>query len=172
MAERVDITLPNKINDVGWLNSPNPLFDAQRLFDAVAKPRWLSHDHPRDGGLTSWMLSSSEHCKEPMPEAKRGHPQRYCSDRCRQAHRKIALRTGNDFSVPKYSCLYNQAGAVLAPGGGARAYNTKEYPCRRHRKCKSCWRSSSPSIRRAPNPIWSSSRSSRPISTAMVSPRR
>jgi hypothetical protein len=75
MAERVDITLPNKINDVGWLNSPNPLFDAQRLFDAVAKPRWLSHDHPRDGGLTSWMLSSSgvstarSRCRKPSVDA-------------------------------------------------------------------------------------------------------
>jgi hypothetical protein len=49
LAERVDITLPKKINDVDWLNSPNPLFDAQRLFDTVAKPRqWPSHDHLRD----------------------------------------------------------------------------------------------------------------------------
>jgi hypothetical protein len=48
MAERVDITLPKKINDVDWLNTPNPLFDAQRLFDAVATPWSLSHDHPRD----------------------------------------------------------------------------------------------------------------------------
>ena len=30
-----------------------------------------------------------EHCKEPVPETKRGRPQRFCSDRCRQAHRKI-----------------------------------------------------------------------------------
>jgi hypothetical protein len=37
-----------------------------------------------------------EHCNEPVPETKRGRPQRFCSDRCRQAHRKIALRTGND----------------------------------------------------------------------------
>ena len=36
------------------------------------------------------------HCNEPLPETKRGRPQRFCSDRCRQAHRKIALRTGND----------------------------------------------------------------------------
>jgi hypothetical protein len=36
-----------------------------------------------------------EHCKEPMPETKRGQPQRFCSDRCRQPHRKVALRTGN-----------------------------------------------------------------------------
>src|SRR5262249_24790610 len=163
-----DITLPNKISDVGWLNSPNPL-----LMRKEVSTRWLSHDHPRDmAHVMDAFVKRCEHCKEPMPEAKRGRRQRYCSDRCRQAHRKIAPRTGNDFSVPKYSCLYNQAGAGLAPGGGARAYNTKEYPCRRHRKCKSCWRSSSPSIRRALNPIWSSSRSSRPISTAMVSARR
>jgi hypothetical protein len=31
-----------------------------------------------------------EHCNEPVPETKRGRPQRFCSDRCRQAHRKIA----------------------------------------------------------------------------------
>jgi hypothetical protein len=37
-----------------------------------------------------------ECCNEPVPETKRGRPQRFCSDRCRQAHRKIALRTGND----------------------------------------------------------------------------
>ena len=48
LAERVDITLPKKINDLDWLNSPNPLFDAQRLFDAGAKPRGPSHDHLRD----------------------------------------------------------------------------------------------------------------------------
>ena len=30
-----------------------------------------------------------EHCKEPVPETKRGRPQKFCSDRCRQAHRKI-----------------------------------------------------------------------------------
>ena len=30
-----------------------------------------------------------EHCKVPVPESKRGRPQRFCSDRCRQAHRKI-----------------------------------------------------------------------------------
>jgi len=45
----VDITLSKKINNVGWLNFPNPPFDAQRLFDAVAKPRhWPSDDHLRD----------------------------------------------------------------------------------------------------------------------------
>jgi hypothetical protein len=37
-----------------------------------------------------------EHCNEPVPETKRGRPQRFCKDRCRQAHRKITLRTGND----------------------------------------------------------------------------
>ena len=31
-----------------------------------------------------------ERCKEPVPETRRGRPQRFCSDRCRQAHRKIA----------------------------------------------------------------------------------
>jgi len=36
-----------------------------------------------------------ERCNEPVPETKRGRPQRFCSDRCRQAHRKIALGTGS-----------------------------------------------------------------------------
>jgi hypothetical protein len=36
-----------------------------------------------------------EHCKEPLSETTRGRPQKYCSDRCRQAHRKIGVRTGN-----------------------------------------------------------------------------
>jgi hypothetical protein len=30
-----------------------------------------------------------EHCKEPLPETKLGRPQRFCWDRCQQAHRKI-----------------------------------------------------------------------------------
>ena len=30
-----------------------------------------------------------EHCNEPVPETKRGRPQRFCSDAHRQAHRKI-----------------------------------------------------------------------------------
>jgi hypothetical protein len=30
-----------------------------------------------------------EHCNEAVSETKRGRPQRFCSDRCRQAHRKI-----------------------------------------------------------------------------------
>jgi hypothetical protein len=36
-----------------------------------------------------------EHCQEPLSETTRGRPQKFCSDRCRQAHRKTALRTGN-----------------------------------------------------------------------------
>ena len=35
------------------------------------------------------VVKRCEHCKEPVPETKRGRPQRFCSDRCRQAHRKI-----------------------------------------------------------------------------------
>jgi hypothetical protein len=42
------------------------------------------------------LVKRCECCNEPVPETKRGRPQRYCSDRCRQAHRKTALRTGND----------------------------------------------------------------------------
>ncbi len=38
-----------------------------------------------------------EHCNEPLPETKRGRTRRFCEgDRCRQAHRKMALRPGND----------------------------------------------------------------------------
>ena len=37
-----------------------------------------------------------ERCTEAVPETKRGRPQRFCSDRCRQAHRKIAFKAGND----------------------------------------------------------------------------
>ena len=40
-----------------------------------------------------------EQCIEPLRETKRGRPQRFCSDRCRQAHRKIALTPENG---PRY----------------------------------------------------------------------
>src|SRR5262249_18164821 len=36
-----------------------------------------------------------EHCNAPLSETTRGRPQKYCSDRCRQAHRKIGVRPGN-----------------------------------------------------------------------------
>jgi hypothetical protein len=36
-------------------------------------------------------VKSCEHCNQPVPETKRGRPQRFCSDRCRQAHRKFAF---------------------------------------------------------------------------------
>ena len=36
------------------------------------------------------LVKRCEHCGEPVPEAKRGRPQRFCSDAHRQAHRKIA----------------------------------------------------------------------------------
>jgi len=36
-----------------------------------------------------------KHCKEPLSETTRGRPQKYCSDRCRQAHRKIASTLQN-----------------------------------------------------------------------------
>ena len=36
-----------------------------------------------------------EHCNEPVLETKRGRPQRFCSDRCRQAHRKVARTPEN-----------------------------------------------------------------------------
>ena len=36
-----------------------------------------------------------EHCGEPVPETKRGRPQRFCSDAHRQAHRKINATPGN-----------------------------------------------------------------------------
>jgi hypothetical protein len=34
-------------------------------------------------------VKQCEHCKEPLSETKRGRPQRFCSDKCRQANRKI-----------------------------------------------------------------------------------
>jgi hypothetical protein len=34
-------------------------------------------------------------CGEPLPKKSRGRPQRFCSDACRQAHRKIALTSEN-----------------------------------------------------------------------------
>src|SRR5262245_9187645 len=37
-----------------------------------------------------------ERCKDPIPETKRGRPKRFCSDRCRQAHRKIISTVKND----------------------------------------------------------------------------
>jgi hypothetical protein len=36
-----------------------------------------------------------EQCNEPLSETTRGRPQKYCSDRCRQAHRKIGVRAGS-----------------------------------------------------------------------------
>jgi len=35
------------------------------------------------------------HCQEPMSESVRGRPQKFCSDRCRQAHRKISSTAEN-----------------------------------------------------------------------------
>jgi hypothetical protein len=34
-----------------------------------------------------------ERCNEPLPDTRRGRPQRFCSDKCRQAHRKFAFTT-------------------------------------------------------------------------------
>ena len=36
-----------------------------------------------------------EHCNEPLPNTTRGRPQRFCKDRCRQAHRKIVSKPEN-----------------------------------------------------------------------------
>jgi hypothetical protein len=36
-----------------------------------------------------------EHCNSPVRETKRGRPQRFCKDKCRQAHRKIASTPEN-----------------------------------------------------------------------------
>jgi hypothetical protein len=42
------------------------------------------------------MISSSGvNCDEPIPQTKRGRPQRFCKDKCRQAHRKIATPPEN-----------------------------------------------------------------------------
>src|SRR5262245_4053686 len=35
------------------------------------------------------------HCKQPITENRRGRPQKICSDRCRQAHRKIVTTPEN-----------------------------------------------------------------------------
>jgi hypothetical protein len=35
------------------------------------------------------------HCKKPIPENDRGRPQRFCSDRCRQAYWKIVPAAEN-----------------------------------------------------------------------------
>jgi hypothetical protein len=36
-----------------------------------------------------------EHCNEALFDSQRGRPQKFCSDRCRQAHRKIGSTVGN-----------------------------------------------------------------------------
>jgi len=41
------------------------------------------------------LVKRCEHCNEAVSENKRGRPQRFCSDRCRQAHRKIAIVSEN-----------------------------------------------------------------------------
>ena len=41
------------------------------------------------------VVKRCEHCNEAVFETKRGRPQRFCSDRCRQAHRKIASTARN-----------------------------------------------------------------------------
>ena len=52
-------------------------------------------------------LTWCELCQAALPEPKRGRPQKFCSDRCRQAHRKIAptpqdaLRYRTDRPKPK-----------------------------------------------------------------------
>jgi len=40
-------------------------------------------------------VNQCEHCNEAVSETKRGRPQRFCSDRCRQAHRKIGSTAEN-----------------------------------------------------------------------------
>ena len=47
------------------------------------------------GPLPEAFVKRCEQCNELLSETTRGRPQKYCSDRCRQAHRKTALRTGN-----------------------------------------------------------------------------
>jgi len=37
-----------------------------------------------------------EHCNEPLPDTTRGRPQKFCKDRCRQAHRKIISTAKHD----------------------------------------------------------------------------
>ena len=56
----------------------------------------LSRDTKKGGRVMDALVKRCECCNGPVPETKRGRPQRYCSDRSRQVHRKTALRTGND----------------------------------------------------------------------------
>jgi len=41
------------------------------------------------------LVKRCEHCNEAVSENKRGRRQRFCSDRCRQAHRKITIISEN-----------------------------------------------------------------------------
>ena len=45
------------------------------------------------------LIKRCEHCNEAVAENTRGRPQRFCSDRCRQAHRKIGSTAENG---PRY----------------------------------------------------------------------
>ena len=73
-----------------------------------------------------------EHCNEPLSETTRGRPQKYCSDRCRQAHRKTALRTGNDLRYrtgrvkPKWLCKALIFWMNLNPYRGVRRVETAQ----------------------------------------------
>src|SRR4029077_1140410 len=77
----------------------------------ASKPRHLAHSareaYCHAQRLRQWgrvmdaFVKRCEHCNEPLPETKRGRTRRFCEgDRCRQAHRKIALRPGNDLEIP------------------------------------------------------------------------
>ena len=47
------------------------------------------------------LVKRCEHCGEPVPEAKRGRPKRFCSDAHRQANRKINATPGNGLRYRK-----------------------------------------------------------------------
>ena len=120
MAGVTGVTRCSDNKELGLQTYPNWGFGVERLFAALTNPdppsenanaarasgadSDLSKDGPipvsgsyratqQGGRVMDAFVKRCEHCNEPVPETKRGRPQRFCSDRCRQAHRKIALRT-------------------------------------------------------------------------------
>jgi hypothetical protein len=60
-----------------------------------------------------------EHCGQPVQETKRGRPQKFCSDRCRQAHRKLV-------TTPEYGLRYRR-GRVRPKAAAQRAELTSKF---------------------------------------------
>jgi hypothetical protein len=68
------------------------------------------------------LVKRCEHCNEAVAENKRGRPQRFCSDRCRQAHRKIGSTTEHGLryrpgrTKPKTAVEVTEVAAEFKPG--------------------------------------------------------